>query len=270
MTLSKRYAALLEVLIVTLILIFVIWISEACLGYMIHGIFLDFIVKTFIIFVVLLAIVIPKRNFKIYGFLPKNLYFTFKWSIVFMIIFILPAVISIIISIILGIAKPAKLSLLAIILNIVFFMIFVGFIEEAYFRGYVQSRLNEAFDKRHRKLIFKAWRVNYGTSLFLTSVIFALMHIVNYWNPIMSKWEPTWWMPIHILGCFAFGCIVGALREASDIYVSSSLHGSIMIAYTFLSIYTNEWILNISLFISWFIFFNTLTFFFHRSKKYVF
>ncbi|MEM2868334.1 MAG: hypothetical protein QXR84_07625 [Candidatus Bathyarchaeia archaeon] len=74
-------------------------------------------------------------------------------------------------------------------------------------------------------------------------------------------------MPIHILGCFAFGCVVGAIREALDIYVSASLHGGIITVYTFLSIYTNELILNISLFISWFIFFRLLDVFFRESEN---
>ncbi|TDA33921.1 hypothetical protein DSO06_06725 [Candidatus Nezhaarchaeota archaeon WYZ-LMO8] len=42
-------------------------------------------------------------------------------------------------------AKPARLSPLSIILNVILYMVFVGLVEEAYFRGYVQSRLNEAF-----------------------------------------------------------------------------------------------------------------------------
>ncbi|MEM4809759.1 MAG: CPBP family intramembrane glutamic endopeptidase, partial [Desulfurococcaceae archaeon] len=63
----------------------------------------------------------------------------------------------------------------------------VGLVEEAYFRGYMQSRLNEVFEKCWRRLVFKAWRVDYGVSLLLTSVIFALIHVVNYWNPVTSR-----------------------------------------------------------------------------------
>lgn len=218
-------------------------------------------------FVALLAIILRRRSLRIYGFIPKNLRFTLKWSSAFIAVFIIPTAVSIAMSAALGIAKPAGLSPLSVILNVFFYMVFVGLVEEAYFRGYVQSRLNEVFERRWRRLVFRAWRVDYGVSLPLTSAIFALIHIVNYWNPITSRWEPTWWMPIHILGCFAFGHLAGAIREASDIYVSASLHGGIMTSYTFLSIYTNELILNISLFISWFIFFHLLTTFFHESEN---
>ncbi len=217
--------------------------------------------------IALLAIILPRRSFRIYGFLPRSPRFTLKWSSAFIAVFILPAVFSIGVSAALGVAKPAGLSPLSIILNVIFNMIFIGLVEEAYFRGYVQSRLNEAFERRWRRLIFKAWKVDYRMSLPLTSIIFALIHIVNYWNPIISRWEPAWWMPIHILGAFAFGCLAGALREASDIYVSASLHGGIMTAYTFLSIYTSELTLNISLFISWLIFFYLLAIFFHESEN---
>ncbi|MEM2589815.1 MAG: CPBP family intramembrane glutamic endopeptidase [Zestosphaera sp.] len=263
---SKRYVALLEVCLVSLILVFVAWLHEAYLAYL-SGIFFGFSFKTFMMLVTLLTVILPRRSFRIYGFLPESPHFTLKWSLVFIAVFIIPTAVSIIMSATLGIAKPARLSLLSVILNVIFYMVFVGLVEEAYFRGYVQSRLNEVFEKRWRRLVFKTWRVDYGVSLLLTSVIFALIHIVNYWNPITSRWEPVWWMPIHILGGFAFGCLAGAIREASDIYVSASLHGGIMTSYTFLSIYTNELTLNITLFTSWFIFFRLLTTFFNESEN---
>ncbi|MEM1646437.1 MAG: CPBP family intramembrane glutamic endopeptidase [Ignisphaera sp.] len=260
---GKRYKALLEVCLVSLILAFVVWLHEAYLS----GILLGLSFKTFMVFVTLLAIVLPRRSFRVYGFIPRSLRFTLKWSLVFVVVFIVPAIVSIAVSVALGIAKPAGLSLLSITLNVVFYMVFVGLVEEAYFRGYAQSRLNEIFEKRWRRFVFKAWRVDYGVGLLLTSVIFALIHIVSYWNPITLKWGPTWWMLIHILGCFAFGCVAGAIREASDVYVSASLHGGIMTSYAFLSIYTNELILNITLFTSWFIFFRLLDIFFHESEN---
>jgi len=256
--------ALLEVCLVSLILTFVWWFCEL---YLKRGVFGYFGLQKFImILVALLAIILPGRSFRIYGFLPRNQRITLKWSSGFIAVFILPTAFSIGVSIALGVAKPAGLSPLGI-LNVIFNMVLIGLVEEAYFRGYVQSRLNEAFERRWRRLILRAWKVDYGMGLLLTSTIFALMHLVNYWNPIASRWEPTWWMPIHILGCFAFGCLAGALREASDIYVSVSLHGGIMTSYTFLSIYTSEWILNITLFISWFIFFYLLAIFLQESKN---
>ncbi|MEM2234673.1 MAG: CPBP family intramembrane glutamic endopeptidase [Desulfurococcaceae archaeon] len=264
---GKQYVALLEVCLVSLILTFVGWLREAYLAYLKCNMFWHFGYPTFMMLIAILAITLPRRSFRIYGFLPRSPRFTLKWGSAFIAVFILPTVVSIVMSAALGVAKPAGLSPLSIILNVIFYMVFVGLVEEAYFRGYVQSRLNEVFEKRWRRLVFKAWRVDYGVGLLLTSAIFALMHIVNYWNPITLRWEPAWWMPIHILGAFAFGCLAGAVREASDIYISASLHGGIMTSYTFLSIYTSELILNISLFTSWFIFFYLLTIFLRESEN---
>ncbi|MEM0179330.1 MAG: CPBP family intramembrane glutamic endopeptidase [Fervidicoccaceae archaeon] len=257
------YKALLEVCLVSLILAFASWLLEAYLS----GIFLGFSFKAFMMLAALLAIILQGKSFRTYGFLPISPQFTLKWSSAFAAVFIMPAAVSIAISGALGMAKPADLSLHSTVLNVIFLMVFVGLVEEAYFRGYVQSRLNEVFEKRWRKLIFKAWKADYGMSLPIASVIFALMHIANYWNPLTSRWEPTLYMPAHILGSFAFGCLAGAVREASDIYASASLHGGIMTAYTFLSYYANELILNISLFTSWFIFFFLLSFFFQESES---
>ncbi|MEM1883781.1 MAG: CPBP family glutamic-type intramembrane protease, partial [Candidatus Bathyarchaeia archaeon] len=174
--LGKRYAALLEVCLVTLLLTFVGWLRETYLAYLKCSMFWHFGFPAFMMLVALLAIILPRRSFRIYGFLPRSPRFTLKWSSVFIAAFILPTAVSIVMSAALGAAKPAGLSPLGIILNLVFYMVFVGLVEEAYFRGYVQSRLNEVFEKRWRRLVFKAWKVDYGVGLLLASVIFALMH----------------------------------------------------------------------------------------------
>ncbi|MEM4035725.1 MAG: CPBP family intramembrane glutamic endopeptidase [Fervidicoccaceae archaeon] len=263
--LGERATALLEVCLMVLLVAFAAWLFEAYLSWFALR---AWCFKALWVPMILLAIVLPKRDFGAYGFSPENPRFTLKWSLVFVAVFILPAAASIALSEALGAARQAELSPLGIVSETVFLMIFVGLIEEAYFRGYAQSRLNEVFEKRWRRLVFKAWKVNYGVSLPLTSVIFALLHVVNYWNPITSRWEPTWWMPVHILGCFAFGCVAGALREASgDVYVPASLHGGAMTAYTFLSIYANELALNVGLFISWFFFFLSLARFFQEAER---
>ncbi|MEM3816460.1 MAG: CPBP family glutamic-type intramembrane protease, partial [Candidatus Bathyarchaeia archaeon] len=165
--LGKRYAALLEVCLVSLILTFVWWFYEA---YLEHGMFWYFgfpkfimmLIPKFMMLIALLAIILPRRSFRIYGFLPRSPRFTLKWSSAFIAVFILPAALSIGVSAALGAAKPAGLSPLSIILNLIFNMIFIGLVEEAYFRGYVQSRLNEVFERRWRRFIFKAWKVDYG------------------------------------------------------------------------------------------------------------
>ncbi|MEM4601387.1 MAG: CPBP family intramembrane glutamic endopeptidase [Desulfurococcaceae archaeon] len=262
---SRLYAVLLEVCLVALSTLLVWWLLEVYLGWLK---FWGHLFKALWVPLILCAIILSRRSFRDYGFLPRSLRLALKWSLIFIATFTLPAIVLISASVALGAAKPVGLSPLEIALNIIWYMVFVGLVEEAYFRGYVQSRLNEIFERRWHEFIFKAWKVDWGVSLLLTSMIFALMHIANYWNPLASRWEPAWYMPIHILGGFAFGCLAGALREASgDVYVPSSLHGGLMTAYTFLSIYANELALNISLFISWFIFFYMLAIFFHEFES---
>ncbi len=263
--LDKRVLGLIEVCLMVFFIAFLAWVFEAYLNWFE---FFDWFFKALMVLIVLLVIILSKKSFKTYGFFPEYPSFTLKWSLLFIAIFIVPAVASIILSIVLGIATQTNVSSTSIISTIIYYMVFVGLIEEIYFRGYVQSRLNEVFEKRWQKLVFKAWRVDYGASLLITSTIFALIHLINYWNPLTSMWKPVWWMPIHILFCFIFGCIAGALREASgDIYTPASLHGGIMTAYTLLSIYTNVLTLNISLFISWFIFFWSLEPFFRKAER---
>lgn len=264
---KRAAAALLETSLITVLCILAWWILEARLSFLKCNVFWHFGVKALLMLVALSAIILPRRSLKVYGFLPISPRFTLKWSSVSIAVFILPATASIMLSAALGAIKPVNLSPLGIILNIIFIMVFIGLVEEAYFRGYIQSRLNEVFEKRWRRLVFKAWGVKYGAGMFLVSIIFALVHVVNYWNPLISRWEPSWWMPLHILGCFAFGCLAGALREASDIYVPASLHGGVMTAYTFLSIYVSEMAMNISLFVSWFIFFYLLANFFRDAEQ---
>lgn len=258
-------AALFEVCFLLLTLTLIVWLREALLSHLKSSILLT---STLMMLTALAAIILPKRSLRAYGFLPQTPTLTMRWSAIIMGIFILPALASIAISAVLESDKRITPSPQDIAVYMAFYMVFVGLIEEAIFRGYMQSRLNEVLERRWRRLIFKSWRVHYGLGLLLTSILFALVHVANYWNPLIQRWEPVWWMPIHILGSLAFGCIAGALRESSgDIYVPASLHGSVMTAYSLLSTYTSELALNISLFISWFIFFYILAFFFREFES---
>ncbi|MEM4553793.1 MAG: hypothetical protein QXI86_06145 [Ignisphaera sp.] len=85
---DMRYAALLEVCLVSLVLAFIVWLHEAYLS----GILLGFSFKTFMMFVTLLAITLPRRGFRIYGFIPRSLRFILKWSLVFVAVFIVSAI----------------------------------------------------------------------------------------------------------------------------------------------------------------------------------
>lgn len=264
---GKRAAALLEACLMIVFVVLVCWFFEA---YLTGVAFWNWYFKALIALIALCAVILPRRSLKSYGFIPSSPRFTLKWSLAFIAVFILPAIVPIVVSAASGKASIVVASTLGKVSPLriaVFFMVFVGLIEEAFFRGYVQSRLNEAFEKRWQNFLIKDWKVNYGTGLLLASALFALLHIVNYWNPLAFKWEPTSWMPLHIAFCFFGGLILGILREASgDVYVPASVHGSIMTAYTLLSIYAGGWLLFTSLFVSWFIFFLLLAPFLNQAS----
>jgi membrane protease YdiL (CAAX protease family) len=52
------------------------------------------------------------------------------------------------------------------------YAVFVGFGEEILYRGYIQSRLNENFDRR-----WKFSGVAFGMGAFITNILFGLMHV---------------------------------------------------------------------------------------------
>ena len=95
----------------------------------------------------------------------------------------------------------------------VFFLFFVGFGEEIMFRGYIQSRLNEAFGRS-----YQFFGVNLGWGLVIASLMFGFMHVINPYNPF--HW---WW------GFWTFfgGLVYGFIREKTGSVVAPAIiHGT--------------------------------------------
>ena len=128
----------------------------------------------------------------------------------------------------LGIALPALLLVLPLaqagaatplpLLSFVFYLLFLGPGEEWLFRGYIQSRLNEAFG---RPWCF--WGVNFGWGLVISALVFGFMHALNGVNPFTgaNNWMP-WWGLWTIVG----GIWKGYLREkAGSVVPGAILHG---------------------------------------------
>lgn len=101
----------------------------------------------------------------------------------------------------------------AILLKTLYAYLFVGPAEELLFRGYIQSRLNQAFGR--------PWRffgVSWGWGLIMTSVLFGLWHVV------FRPTDPTAWL--HGLWTVFAGFLFGYLREKTGSLVAPSiLHG---------------------------------------------
>jgi len=107
-----------------------------------------------------------------------------------------------------------------ILAGIIRVLLFVGFLEEYFFRGYVQSRLNDYFGKP-----FKFKNVEFGMGLILAAAIFGLFHPLTVIGSTPWPWA---------LWTAAMGLVFGFLREKTGSVVSSAfLHGVIVLPTVF-------------------------------------
>ena len=99
-----------------------------------------------------------------------------------------------------------------------FYVFFLGLGEELLFRGYIQSRLNDAFGKP-----FQFYGVHWGWGIIITSILFGLMHVLNLGSLAIGDWQLTpWW------GFWTFfaGLVNGFVREKTGSIVAPTiLHG---------------------------------------------
>lgn len=110
-----------------------------------------------------------------------------------------------------------KLSLV-ILSTIVWQFVFSGFGEEFIFRGYFQSRLNQAFGRPVR------WfGIQFGVGLVLASLLFGLLHAFNSYEPALGFASLDWdWALASALG----GLFFGAIREKTGTLLAPAIaHG---------------------------------------------
>jgi membrane protease YdiL (CAAX protease family) len=104
----------------------------------------------------------------------------------------------------------------------VLLLIFVGFLEEFFFRGYLQTRLNDAFDRPYRVA-----GVAIGPGLFIGAAIFGLIHPLT--SPGGIPWPWAVWTA-------AGGLLFGFLREKSGSVVAPAVaHGLFVLPMAFFS-----------------------------------
>lgn len=101
---------------------------------------------------------------------------------------------------------------------LLFYVLFLGLGEELLFRGYIQSRLNDAFGRP-----FQFYGVFWGWGLIIASVLFGLMHVINIGTLIMGNWQLTPWWGVWT---FFAGLVNGFMREKTGSIVAPTiLHG---------------------------------------------
>jgi membrane protease YdiL (CAAX protease family) len=77
--------------------------------------------------------------------------------------------------------------------TIIFQFIFAGFGEEIFFRGYIQTRINEDFGRR-----WSIKGVNFGPGLLIAAALFGVLHLLSPFNPLMGLFEvDVLWAQVH-------------------------------------------------------------------------
>lgn len=105
-----------------------------------------------------------------------------------------------------------------IVVSTVVWQFFSGFGEEFVFRGYVQSRLNQAFGRPMRM-----FGVQFGWGLIVTSLLFGFFHAFNTYDPAIGLASLSWgWALFTTFG----GLFFGILREKTGtLFAPGIAHG---------------------------------------------
>lgn len=110
-----------------------------------------------------------------------------------------------------------KLSVV-IVSTIIWQFVLSGFGEEFAFRGYIQSRLNQAFGWTMRFL-----GVQFGLGLIVSSLLFGLLHAFNNFDPAIGFASLGWGV---VIGNALAGFFFGIIREKTRTLLAPSIaHG---------------------------------------------
>ncbi len=104
------------------------------------------------------------------------------------------------------------------LLSTVWLFLCAGFGEEIFFRGCIQSRLDEVFGRPIRFL-----GVDFGLGLFVSAALFGLIHVFNTVDYFHGRWDFAWlwWWPN-----FAAGLFYGGVRaRTGSIVAGGVIHG---------------------------------------------
>jgi membrane protease YdiL (CAAX protease family) len=106
------------------------------------------------------------------------------------------------------------------LLTVAWLVVGAGIGEEVFYRGYVQSRLNEVFGRP-----FHLWGVEFGAGLFVSSVLFGFLHASNSVDYFHGRFTFAWGFGV---AAFGTGLLYGCLREINGSIVPGAVTHSIL------------------------------------------
>ncbi len=129
-------------------------------------------------------------------------------------------VISILLLLLLPILVALAMGKLSVVIvsTVVWQFVFSGFGEEFAYRGYFQSRLNQAFGRP-----LSLFGIQFGAGLIIASLLFGLWHAFNTYDPAVGVSSFAWgWA----LWTFVAGLFFGVIREKTGTLVAPGIaHG---------------------------------------------
>jgi len=214
---SRKTVALIEVTAFLTVFLVVSWYFQAIVPE-----YSGWYSKAIMILLALAGIAIHGRP-RDYGLWPRNPKTTAKWSLVILTLF--AVVDAALLTVTSGLGK---VSLGGFLKAALWYYVFVGFSEELFFRGYVQSRLNEVFTRKYKRIFGVDYEWTQGT-LITAVFFFSLPHLLVGVNPFAGTYRLN--PEIAALAVFAtvLGLAAGVLREKTGgVVLPAVLHGSVV------------------------------------------
>ena len=118
-----------------------------------------------------------------------------------------------------GIALAMGRLSLVIVSTVIWQFVFSGFGEEFIYRGYFQSRLNQAFGRPLR-----LFGIQFGTGLIIASLLFGLLHVFDSYDPALGSSSLAWGA---LWGNLLAGLFFGVIREKSGTILAPAIAHSL-------------------------------------------
>jgi membrane protease YdiL (CAAX protease family) len=106
------------------------------------------------------------------------------------------------------------------LLTFAWLIVGAGIGEEVFYRGYIQSRINETFGRPYR-----LGGIQFGMGLLVSTALFGFLHTLNTVDYFHGRFTFAWGFGVAALGT---GLIFGCLREGAGSIVAPAVAHSIL------------------------------------------